>query len=73
MAAKLFTVGSWVGAADEKFEDAATVETTQRALLLQVNTVATRQEALTTAVADNKKAIETSKNEILDAIKEANE
>jgi len=68
MAAKLFTMGTWVGAAEEKFDDAATVEETQKALLLQVNTVATRQEAMTGAIADNKRAIETSKQEVLAAI-----
>ena len=68
MAIKLFTMGAWVGAAEEKFKDAATVEETQKALLLQVNTVATRQEAHTSAIADNKKAIEDSERAVLAAI-----
>ena len=68
IAAKLFTMGTWVGAAQEKFEDAETVEETQKALLLKVNTVATRQEAIVTAIQGNTKAIETSKKEVLDAI-----
>lgn len=66
----VFNMGQWVGAADEKFEDAATVETTQRTLLLQVNTIATKQEAQDKAIAENKKAIEDSKKEILKAIED---
>ncbi len=68
ISAKLFAVGSWVGAADEKFDDAATVETTQRTMLLQLNTVATKQIAIEDAIEDNKDAIETSKQEVLAAI-----
>jgi len=60
---KVFAMGSWVGAADEKFKDAATVEETQKDLLLQVNTIATKQEAM-------EKTLEDNKREILDAIKE---
>lgn len=68
IAAYVFSMGQWVGAADEKLADAATVEVTQRALLLQVTAVATRQEAIVDAIADNKTAIKDSKREVLDAI-----
>ena len=71
IAVYMLDIGQWVGAADEKFKDAETVETTQKALLLQVNTIATVQGVQTTAIADNKTAIETSRREILDAIKAA--
>ena len=66
-------IGQWVGAADEKFKDAETVEEKQDALILQVNTIATLQTAQTVAITDNKAAIETSRREILEAIKEAND
>lgn len=67
----MLNIGQWVGAADEKFKDAETVETTQKALLLQVNTIATVQGVQTIAIADNKTAIETSRREILEAIEKA--
>ncbi len=67
----MLNVGQWVGAANEKFEDAQTVEEKQDVLILQVNTIATVQTAQTTAIADNKTAIETSRREILAAIKDA--
>ncbi len=69
----VLNMGQWVGAADEKFDDAATVETTQRALLIQVNTIATIQGTQTTAIRDNKDAIEDSRRAILDAIRDSNE
>ena len=69
IAVKLFSVGAWVGAADEKFADAETVETKQDDLILQVNTLATVAKATTKAVEDNKTAIETSRTEILEAIR----
>lgn len=69
----LLNIGSWVGAADEKFKDAETVEEKQDALILQVNTVAVLQATQTTAIEANKTAIETSRREILEAIKEAND
>ncbi len=69
----MLNVGQWVGAADEKFKDAETVETTQRALLLQVNTIATVQTAQTTAIKYNKDAIEDSRREILEAIRESSD
>ena len=69
----VFNMGAWVGAADEKFEDAATVEHTQQALLLQVNTVATKQEAIEEAVAENKQAIKDSEKAVLAAIAELKE
>jgi len=69
----VLNIGQWVGAADEKFKDAETVEEKQDALILQVNTVAVLQATQTTAIEANKTAIETSRKEILEAIKEANE
>lgn len=69
----VLNLGQWVGAADEKFDDAETVETTQRALLIQVNTIATIQGTQTTAIRDNKDAIETSRQEILKAIRESSD
>ena len=69
----LLNIGQWVGAADEKFKDAETVEEKQDALILQVNTVAVLQATQTTAIEANKTAIETSRREILEAIKEAND
>ena len=68
----VLNIGQWVGAADEKFKDAQTVEEKQDALIIQVNTVAILQGVQTVAIQDNKTAIETSRREILDAIKEAN-
>jgi hypothetical protein len=64
----VFNMGAWVGAADEKFNDAATVEATQQALLLQVNTVAVTQDAQSKAIEENKEAIEKARLEILAAI-----
>lgn len=72
MAVKLFSVGAWVGAADEKFKDAASVEVTQKQLVLEVNTLTIEQKHTTVAVQANKTAIEESRAEILAAIKEAN-
>jgi len=69
----VLNIGQWVGAADEKFKDAETVEEKQDALILQVNTVAVLQATQTTAIEANKTAIETSRREILDAIKEASD
>ena len=69
----MLNVGQWVGAANEKFEDAQTVEEKQDALILQVNTIAVLQGAQTTAIRDNKTAIETSRREILKAIRESND
>ena len=70
LAAYLFNIGAWVGAADEKFEDADTVEKKQDALIIQVTTLATQAKATTTAVESNTTAIQTSKQEILDAMQE---
>lgn len=71
IAGYVLSIGTFIGAAEEKFKDAETVETTQKALLLQVNTIATVQGVQTIAIQDNKDAIETSRREILDAIKAA--
>lgn len=69
----VMSIGSWVGAADEKFKDAQTVEEKQDELVLTVNTIQTTQITQTTAIEDNKRAIEASRKEILAAIKEASE
>lgn len=68
IAVKLFTVGAWVGAADEKFADAATVEETQKALIVQVTTLAANAAATTKAVESNTTAIQDSEKAVLAAI-----
>ena len=73
IAGYVLNIGTFIGAAEEKFKDAQTVEEKQDVLILQVNTIATVQGVQTIAIADNKTAIETSRREILDAIKEAND
>lgn len=80
MGAYMLNIGAWVGAADEKFKDAQTVEEKQDQLILNVNTIQvtqgaiqTTQAAQTIAIAANATAIEESKDEILDAIKAATE
>ena len=73
LAGYVMSLGQWVGAADEKFNDAETVETRQNALLIQQNTLAVRQQAIEAGVQENKEAIEKSKQEILDAISKAHE
>ena len=70
LAIYVMNIGVWVGAADEKFVDAQSVEEKQDKLILDVNTIQTTQNAQTKAIEDNKQAIETSRKEILDAIKE---
>ena len=69
----MLNIGQWVGAADEKFKDAQTVEEKQDALIIPVNTVAILQGVQIIAIQANKEAIETSRREILEAIKEAND
>lgn len=73
IAAYVFNMGQWVGAADEKFIDAQTVEEKQEQLILDVNTLTTEQTYTKEAVVANKLAIEQSRKEILAAIKEARE
>jgi len=73
IAAYVFNMGQWVGAADEKFEDAQSVEEKQDKIILDVNTIKVTQTAQTTAIADNKTAIETSRREILNAIERLKE
>ena len=72
LGAYMMDIGAWVGAADEKFKDAQTVEEKQDALILDVNTIKLTQVTQTKAIEANATAIEESKDEILDAIKEAN-
>ena len=43
IAAYVFYIGSWVGAADEKFEDAATVEQKQEQIKTDVTIILTEQ------------------------------
>lgn len=71
----VLNIGAWVGAADEKFKDAQTVEEKQDHLMLDVNTIQVTQAAMvevqasqSEAIEDNAKAIEESKKEILAAI-----
>jgi len=71
LAVYVLNIGQWVGAADEKFSDAQTVEEKQDQLVLDVNTISVTQRTQTTAIEENKKAIEASRKEILAAIKEA--
>ena len=65
----VFTMGQWVGAADEKLEGAEAVEATQKELVLDVNTLTLQQGYTTAAVEANTAAIVASKKEILEAIK----
>lgn len=69
----VLNIGQWVGAADEKFADAQTVEEKQDQLILDVNTIQVTQDVQTEAIEANKEAIEKSRQEILAAIKEATE
>lgn len=80
LAVYVLNIGQWVGAADEKFKSAQTVEEKQDKLILDVNTIQVTQGAIqrtqtaqTNAIAANARAIEDSKDEILDAIKAATE
>jgi hypothetical protein len=73
IAAKLFSVGAWVGAADEKFEDHDAVEEKQDEIILDLNTIQNTVAAQTRAIAENKEAIEESKEEVLAAIEALNE
>ncbi len=66
----LMNIGAWVGAADEKFKDAQTVEEKQDQLIRDVVTIQVTQGIQTKAIEANTKAIESSKQEILAAIKE---
>lgn len=66
----MLNIGAWVGAADEKFKDAQTVEEKQDQLILDVNTIQVTQATQTKAIEANTAAIEDSKDEILEAIKE---
>ena len=71
LAVYVINIGAWVGAADEKFVDAETVEQKQEEMIVRQTVIATKQDSIEKAVEENKKAIETSRKEILDAIKEA--
>lgn len=71
LAVYVLNIGAWVGAADEKFSDAETVEEKQDEMIVQQAVMSTRQEAIEKAVEENQQAIEDSKEEILAAIKEA--
>ena len=73
LALYVFNLGQWVGAADEKFADAQTVEEKQETLILDVNTLTTEQRHTKEAVEANKRAIEQSRQEILAAIKESSQ
>lgn len=68
--AYVLNIGAWVGAADEKFNDAETVETKQEEMIVQQTVMATKQQAIEKAIDANKAAIEQSRKEILAAIKE---
>ncbi|KKL99301.1 hypothetical protein LCGC14_1815830 [marine sediment metagenome] len=69
----VLNLGHWAGAVEEQLKDAETVEETQKALLIQVATIAAVQLTQTVAITDNKDAIEASRRDILNAIKEAND
>ncbi len=70
LAVYVMNIGAWVGAADEKFADAQTVEEKQDQLILDVNTIQVTQSVQSAAIAANAKAIEESRKEILEAIKD---
>ena len=67
----VLNIGAWVGAADEKFVDAETVEEKQEEMIVQQTVIATKQIAIEKAIEQNAVAIEASNQEILAAIKEA--
>ena len=69
----VLNLGHWAGAVEEQLKDAETVEETQKALLIQVATIAAVQLTQTVAITDNKAAIEASRRDILKAIREAND
>lgn len=71
--AAVLSIGAWVGAADEKFNDAETVEATQKQLVLDVNTLTTETKYTKEAVKANTDAIEASERAILAAIKAAHD
>lgn len=73
LGAYMLNIGAWVGAADEKFEDAQTVEEKQDELIKEVVAIGTTQKAQTTAIEANANAIEVSRREILAAIKESSQ
>ena len=70
LALYVLNIGQWVGAADEKFKGAASVEQKQEQLILDVNSLTVEQRYTKEAVKANTIAIETSRREILAAIKE---
>ena len=73
LAAYVFWMCTWVGAADEKFKDAETVESKQTAILLQQATIATKQQHIETKLIKIEEQMKEDKEDILDAIKEAHE
>lgn len=73
LAIYVLNIGQWVGAADEKFKDAETVETKQEEILEQQTTMRTKQEAIVKQLDEMKQQMKEDKQEILAAIKELEE
>ena len=73
IAAYVFYIGSWVGAADEKFKDAETVEQVQDTIKTEVTVIRTEQKYMKAdLVAIKKEQTEQGKtlNKILDKLSE---
>lgn len=66
----VMNIGQWVGAADEKFKDAETVEQKQETILEQQVTIKTKQEAIVKQLDEIEKQMKEDKKEILSAIRE---
>lgn len=62
----VLNIGQWVGAADEKFKDAETVEQRQEDIRTDVNTIANEQSHIQQDISDIK-AEQASQGEQLDA------
>lgn len=70
LAVYVLNIGQWVGAADEKFKDAETVEQKQEEILQTQTTIKTKQEAIVKQLDDIEDQMKEDKREILEAIKE---
>lgn len=66
----VMNIGQWVGAADEKFKDAETVEQKQEQILETQTTMKTKQEAIVDKLDEIEEQMKEDKKEILEAIRE---
>jgi hypothetical protein len=69
----VLNIGSWVGAAEEKFKDAETVEQKQAQILLEQTEIKTKQVAIEKQLDKIEQQMKEDKKEILEAIKELEE